>query len=150
METKQTPRAASRKPVGGIAAAAMAAAPGYGGDAIFTTYPILEDRSSYEETTHAPDGVPCVEHRLTLVFDKHEAQRHFTPEWLERCIRDGIVARIDTAAGERLVVGHCPRLNGEQPLRLESYTCSSGTRPSERPTATLVLVCRDTGPAQIR
>ena len=68
--------------------------------------------------------------------------------WLERCATDGVVAAIETAAGERLRIGRSDRFGCEQALRLERFTFASGAAPGDRPTATLVLASEDTDRAQ--
>lgn len=137
-----------RKPVGGIREVRLAAARGFGPQSTFTAYELIDDRSSYVETLTAERGLLRVEHRLTLVFDKHQADEWFDRDWIGRCATDGVIASITTAAGEQLRIGYSDRFAGEQALRLERFTFESGEKPVDRPVAILVLVCEDTDRAQ--
>ena len=148
MDNEQNPSALPRKPVGGIREVRLAPARSFSERTPFTAYELVDDRSSYIETMTAGEGLLRIDHRLTLVFDKHQADAWFDRRWIERCAADGVVAAIVTAAGERLRIGRSERFGCEQALRLESFTFSSGIAPGDRPTATLVLRSEDTGRAQ--
>lgn len=137
-----------RKPVGGIREVRLAAARSFGAQSVFTAYELVDDRSSYVETLTAERGLLRVEHRLTLVFDKHQADKWFDRDWIDRCAADGVVASITTAAGEQLRIGYSDRFAVEQALRFERFTFESGEKPVDRPVAILVLSSEDTDRAQ--
>lgn len=148
MNKEQTPSTLPRKPVGGIREARLAPARAFRARSPFTAYELVDDGSTYVETLTAGEGLLRIHHRLTLIFDKHQADGWFDRQWLERCATDGVVAAITTAAGERLRIGCSARFGYEQALRLESFTFASGAAPGDRPTATLVLTSEDTDRAQ--
>ena len=137
-----------RKPVSGIREVRLAMAREFGPQSTFTAYELIDDRSSYVETLTAEKGLLRVEHRLTLVFDKHQADEWFDRSWMDRCAVEGVVAAITTAAGERLRIGVSTRFATEQALRLERFTFESGEKPVDRPVAILVLTSEDTDRAQ--
>ena len=141
MDNAQNSLTLPRKPVGGIRRVRLASARAFSPQSRFAEYELIDDRSAYVETLTADEGLLRVRHTLTLVFDKHQ-------RWLERCATDGVVAAIETAAGERLRIGRSDRFGCEQALRLERFTFASGAAPGDRPTATLVLASEDTDRAQ--
>ena len=137
MDNAQNSSTLPRKPVGGIRRVRLASARAFSPQSRFAEYELIDDRSAYVETLTADEGLLRVRHTLTLVFDKHQADTWFDRRWLERCATDGVVAAIETAAGERLRIG-----------RSERFTFASGAAPGDRPTATLVLASEDTDRAQ--
>ena len=148
MDNAQNSSTLPRKPVGGIRRVRLASARAFSPQSRFAEYELIDDRSAYVETLTADEGLLRVRHTLTLVFDKHQADAWFDRRWLERCATDGVVAAIETAAGERLRIGRSDRFGCEQALRLERFTFASGAAPGDRPTATLVLASEDTDRAQ--
>ena len=148
MDNAQNSSTLPRKPVGGIRRVRLASARAFSPQSRFAEYELIDDRSAYVETLTADEGLLRVRHTLTLVFDKHQADTWFDRRWLERCATDGVVAAIETAAGERLRIGRSDRFGCEQALRLERFTFASGAAPGDRPTATLVLASEDTDRAQ--
>ena len=148
MDNAQNSSTLPRKPVGGICRVRLASARAFSPQSRFAEYELIDDRSAYVETLTADEGLLRVRHTLTLVFDKHQADAWFDRRWLERCATDGVVAAIETAAGERLRIGRSDRFGCEQALRLERFTFASGAAPGDRPTATLVLASEDTDRAQ--
>ncbi|WP_417014290.1 hypothetical protein [Alistipes sp.] len=148
MNDMQNPSTLPRKPVGGIRRVRLAQAQTRAAQAPFAEYELVDDRSSYVETLTADEGLLRVRHTLTLVFDKHQADGWFDRRWLEHCATRGVIAAIETAAGQRLRIGRSERFGEEQALRLERFTYASGTEPGDRPTATLVLASDDTDRAQ--
>lgn len=144
------------KPIGGVESVAL-----YPADAVdvalfsscgcevsFFDTPIevelLDDSSVYEEKTESRCGVIKVTHRLTLVADRDEAEGWLSNEFLERASLEGVVATVKLCDGRRLLVGYSANFRDEQPLRLESVVCSSGSSLHDRPTTTLLLVSQDT------
>ena len=148
MDNAQNSSTLPRKPVGGIRRVRLASARAFSPQSRFAEYELIDDRSAYVETLTADEGLLRVRHTLTLVFDKHQADAWFDRRWLERCATDGVVAAIETAAGERLRIGRSDRFGCEQALRLERFTFASGAAPGDRPTATLVLASEATDRAQ--
>ena len=116
--------------MGGICRVRLASARAFSPQSRFAEYELIDDRSAYVETLTADEGLLRVRHTLTLVFDKHQADAWFDRRWLERCATDGVVAAIETAAGERLRIGRSDRFGCEQALRLERFTFASGARPA--------------------
>lgn len=119
MDNAQNSSTLPRKPVGGICRVRLASARAFSPQSRFAEYELIDDRSAYVETLTADEGLLRVRHTLTLVFDKHQADAWFDRRWLERCATDGVVAAIETAAGERLRIGRSDRFGCEQALRLE-------------------------------
>ncbi len=104
----------------------------------------LADYASHYEESFASDNCQVsVQHTLTLVADRAEANPWIDAEFLRHCAAEGVVARVWLASGERLTVGWSPHLGFEQALRLGSLKCMSGSRPKHRPRVELVLECRD-------
>lgn len=99
--------------------------------------------SHYEESLSADNGLVSVHHTLTLVAERQNAAPWMEAEFLRRCAAEGVVAKLWLATGEQLTVGCCKRMDLEQALRLRSLTCSTGTRPRQRPCVELVLECCD-------
>ena len=141
------------KPVGGIAAAAVvpagAAALGSAAEvaAAAVAVPLVEGRSSYDETTDSRDGTVRVEHLLTLAVPADFARRHLGEELCRRWATEGTAAVVVTEAGERLVAGWSERFGGEQPLRLATLELSTDKSPRAVPVALLTLRSVDTSPA---
>ena len=55
-----------------------------------------------------------------------------------------MVARVEMATGEEIVVGTDPRFGFEQALRLSSLGFQSGCSPNDSPRVMLTLKCNDT------
>ena len=132
MDNAQNSSTLPRKPVGGICRVRLASARAFSPQSRFAEYELIDDRSAYVETLTADEGLLRVRHTLTLVFDKHQADAWFDRRWLERCATDGVVAAIETAAGERLRIGRSDRFGCEQALRLERFTFASGPATARR------------------
>lgn len=105
---------------------------------------LLDDLSHYEEQAERRGGTTKICHRLTLVADREVAAEWCTPEFMERCAIEGIVAIISLCDGRRLLAGYSSQFGDEQPLRIEQLTSSSGERLQDMPTVTLQLVSHDT------
>lgn len=153
------PNVGKHKPVGGIAAVRLYA-PGDVGSVSFSDdgcrvvfsgtaeeFPLLDDRSSFEELCDGSGGPVSVRHTLTLVSDRNMAGEWLSGEFLSRALLDGFVAYIRLNDGRTLLAGYSDRLGGEQPLRLVSLLSQSGTGLSDSPELTLVLASEDTAPA---
>lgn len=137
------------KPVGGILSAELFFASGVNsagdlpeGEGVAVE--LIDDESMYEELFSASNGLVSVQHTLTLVADRNRATEWLQREFLERCSTEGVVARVEMATGDEIVVGHCPRFDFEQALRLGSLKFSSGDRLNSSPKVVLTLKCHDT------
>ena len=154
--------AAPRKPAGGVRAVRLHAAADIvrldwsGGrctgivlrpGARAVDLPLLECRSRYTEEVAAGEGPAAVHHTLTLVLSRWQGRGLFTFEYLQRMAADGVVALITAEDGERMVAGWTERSADEQPLQLERLTFDTGCRPTDAPTAEMVLACDDATPA---
>jgi hypothetical protein len=84
-----------------------------------------------------------VQHTLTLVADGNKGREWLQRDFIERCSTEGVVARVEMATGDEIVVGHCPRFVFEQALRLGSLKFSSGDRLNSSPEVVLTLTCHD-------
>jgi len=104
---------------------------------------LVDDGSSYEEEFSASDGRVSVLHTLALCSDRRLAAAWFDRRFLRLCASEGVAAAVETATGERIVAGWCPRFGFEQALRLQSLRFLSGERPGDPPRVKLVLSCRD-------
>ena len=105
---------------------------------------LCDDKSTYEEHFSAESGLVSVQHTLTLVADGNKGREWMQREFIERCSTEGVVARVEMATGDEIIVGHCPRFDFEQALRLGSLKFSSGDRPNSSPEVVLTLTCHDT------
>ena len=105
---------------------------------------LLEDMSSFEESSDSRSGVTKISHQLNLVADRREAEVWFDEGFVERCSVEGVVAVISLCDGRQLLVGYSARFGDEQPLHLSSLTFASGSCLHDKPTATLRLVSHDT------
>lgn len=105
---------------------------------------LCDDRSTYEEHFSAENGLVSVQHTLTLVADGNKGREWLQRDFIERCSTEGVVARVEMATNDEIVVGHCPRFDFEQALRLGSLKFSSGDRLNSSPEVVLTLTCHDT------
>ena len=105
---------------------------------------LMDDRSTFVERVECDKGVVKVAHTLHLVALRNDAQQWLDEEFVHRAVRTGVVARLTLNDGRRLIVGVSRHLTTEQPLRLESLVCDSGSAPSDSPTITLCLQSSDT------
>ena len=143
------------KPVGGVESCAL-----YPDDSVVTAIfssegctiklegspvevPLLDDASSYDESTLSKQGATSVLHSLRLVADRGCAEEWLEEEFLERAAFEGFVAIITLNDGRRLLAGYSSRLNAEQPLRLGKIVSTSGNALRETPSVTLELVSYD-------
>ena len=143
------------KPKGGVARVALHTADAVGSLAVgdegcrvrFADEPLevllTDDRSLFEEQLSVEEGVMSVEHRLTMVADRNHAPQWLETEFLYRATHEGLIAEVVLNDSRRLLVGYSLRLQGEQPLRLQSLTAASGQRPNDTPTLTLTLAATD-------
>lgn len=117
------------------------------GEGVFAIeLPLLEEQSRYEEELTLRGGVPSVKHTLELSIDRFEGDP--LEVWrLERELLSGVVARVETLAGEQLLVGWSQRVGLEAPLRLYSLTEERGRRRKDPPTLRLLLASYDGWPA---
>ena len=137
------------KPVGGILSAELFFASGVNsagdlpeGEGVAVE--LIDDESMYEELFSASNGLVSVQHTLTLVADGNKGREWMQREFIERCSTEGVVARVEMATGDEIIVGHCPRFDFEQALRLGSLKFSSGDRLNSSPEVVLTLKCHDT------
>ena len=105
---------------------------------------LCDDRSTYEEHFSAESGLVSVKHTLTLVADSKNGKQWMEQEFIRRCSTEGVVASVEMATGEEIIVGHCPRFLFEQALRLESLKFLSGEKLNDSPQIVLTLTCHDT------
>lgn len=99
--------------------------------------------SHYDESFRADNGLVSVKHTLTLVAAREDASAWIDADFLRHCAADGVVAKVTLSTGEKLTIGWSKKMLFEQALRLQSLTCSTGTRPKHRPRIELVLSCCD-------
>ncbi|WP_307756656.1 hypothetical protein [uncultured Alistipes sp.] len=152
------PRSASRKPAGGITAAALtpvgnllrvAAVAGgqveaaFRDEALLTELPLEEDRSSYTETLDTEAGPQRVRHTLKLVVSREAAYTLFGSAFRRTAASEGLVAVVTMASGERLLTGWSTRLGTEQPLRLASMCNESGVKPLDGTPVVVTLTSED-------
>ena len=105
---------------------------------------LIDYKSSYEELMSADNGLVSVKHTLTLVADSKNGKQWMKQEFIRRCSTEGVVASVEMATGEEIIVGHCPRFLFEQALRLESLKFLSGEKLNDSPQIVLTLTCHDT------
>ncbi|MBQ4533212.1 MAG: hypothetical protein IJA24_08245 [Alistipes sp.] len=105
---------------------------------------LCDDKSTYEEHFSAESGLVSVQHTLTLVADGNKGREWMQREFIGRCSTEGVVASVEMATGEEIIVGHCPRFLFEQALRLESLKFLSGEKLNDSPQIVLTLTCHDT------
>ena len=105
---------------------------------------LMDDRSTFVEKVECDKGVVKVTHTLRLVALRSDAEEWLDKEFIHRATRSGVVARLALNDGRGLIVGASRHLTTEQPLRLESLVCDSGSTPSDTPTVTLCLQSSDT------
>ena len=105
---------------------------------------LMDDASRYEERSECKNGVASITHLLHLVADRGDADKWLENDFVEQASLEGVVAVISLCNGHRLLAGYSAQFKGEQPLRLESLTSSSGSRLAETPTVTLRLISHDT------
>ena len=105
---------------------------------------LLDDSSYYEEKIENRCGALRVSHTLQLKANRLIAEQWLNNDFLEQAATDGLIADIGMNDGRHLLVGYSKNYGNEQPLRLEYLISSSGTSPSEQPTAILRLVSVDT------
>ena len=140
------------KPVGGVVAAELFPVGGLASPREMVAgrgvaVPLMDDGSSYEEEFSARDGQVSVLHTLALCSDRKLAAEWFDRDFLRRCAAEGVAAVVETATGEKIVAGWCPRFGFEQALRLQSLRFLSGERPNDSPRVKLTLACRDVSSA---
>lgn len=100
--------------------------------------PLIERGSTYAAEADARNGIISVCHKLTLVVEHSELEN------IVSLAANGIIAIATTRAGERLLIGWSDKFGIKQPLRLCSVEFSTGTKPLNRPLATIVFECLDT------
>ena len=105
---------------------------------------LIDYKSSYEELLSADNLLVSVAHTLTLAADRNLAREWLQQEFVQRCTVEGVVARVEMATGEEIVVGTDPRFGFEQALRLSSLGFQSGCSPNDSPRVILTLKCIDT------
>lgn len=105
---------------------------------------LLDNLSHYEEQAKRRGGATKISHRLNLVADRVAAAKWCTPEFLERCAVEGVIAVISLCDGRHLLAGYSAQFCNEQPLRIEQLISSSGEGLKEMPTITLQLSSHDT------
>ena len=105
---------------------------------------LLDDGSDYEESIRAKERLVSVQHTLTLVAPRSNAEGWLAQEFVARCATEGVVARIELASGEVLVVGFDARFGVEQALRLDELRFLSGRSLNDSPRVALKLSCCDT------
>lgn len=152
----------TRKPVGGLSAVRLVPVRGVASVVLAGTRctglelasgvrpldcPLLDDGSSYTEESLGQQGLASVRHTLTLVLGRGEGRDLAGGELLAAWVREGVVALLTTADGERMLAGWSEHFGPEQPLRLVSQTSRTGTDPLDRPTAVWVFASEDTSPA---
>ena len=104
---------------------------------------IVDDGSSYEELFVAKEGMVSVEHTLTLCASRPDAEAWLDADFVQRCAVEGVVARVEMATGEELLIGWSKRFGFEQALRLEQLHFSSGSEPNFAPRVCLKLGSHD-------
>ena len=141
------------KPVGGIASVAVVpagtAAGGSPDDiaAAAVEVPVIEGRSSYDESAESRNGALRIEHRLTIAVPADYARNHFDDETCRRWATSGTAAIVTAESGERLAVGWSERMGAEQPLRLISVEAATDRTPHAIPAAVMTFRSVDTAPA---
>lgn len=138
----------SYKPIGGILRAELypvanlcSSADIAEGEGVEVT--LADYASHYDESISSDNGLVSVEHTLTLVAERADADLWVDAEFLRHCAAEGVAARVWLATGEVLTMGFSPRMGFEQALRLHSMTALSGSRPKHRPRVELVLRSQD-------
>lgn len=110
---------------------------------------LLEDTSSLEESMSFEGGAVAVRHTLTLVADRNLAAAWLGPEFRNESLLKGLCAVVTLNDGRQLLVGYSERFGAQQPLRIKEIISSSGQRPSEAPTITMILENYDTSVAAL-
>lgn len=89
-----------------------------------------------------------VTHELKMAVDPVDANTAAIVEQMaEASARDGMVALVETAAGEKLLVGYSGRFSLERPLRLHSSADSTGTEKTDIPLRIITLRSVDSAPS---
>ena len=104
---------------------------------------LVDDGSSYEELFAVKEGLVSVEHTLTLCAAHPQAGAWLDADFVQRCALEGVVARVDMATGEELLIGWSKRFGFEQALRLKQMHFSSGSEPNVEPCLKLQLWSHD-------
>uniref|UniRef100_UPI004055FE66 hypothetical protein n=1 Tax=Alistipes sp. TaxID=1872444 RepID=UPI004055FE66 len=105
--------------------------------------PLLgEGQSHYRERWSLHYGIPSVEHTLSLGLARL-GEGALARETLAELLTDGVVALVETMAGECRLVGWSNSLKGEAALRLEELSEESGALRREYSPMRLILSSRD-------
>lgn len=105
---------------------------------------LIDNSSTFVEKVECDKGVISVVHTLRLAALRNDAQRWLDDDFMQNAAYRGLIARLVLNDGRKLVVGLSRHLDIEQPMRLESLVCDSGSSPSSAPTVTLKLRSTDT------
>ncbi len=97
--------------------------------------------SSYNEQVEVSDGRMLVTHRLSLVT--LHGDEIFTAAYLDRVVREGVVADVELTSGASIRLGWSERYGTQYPLRLLRSEFDSGTQDSDIPSKRWVFECAD-------
>lgn len=101
-----------------------------------------EGESHYREEWTLLHGIPSVEHTLSLGLALC-GEGAMTREVLVKLLSEGVVALVETMAGECRLVGWSNPLKGEAALRLKELSEESGALRREYSPMRLILSSRD-------
>ncbi len=111
-------------------------------------WPFREDRAHYREQTE--DGTtlsPLVRHTLEMDVPATAATRRLLGELAATSAREGLVAVVTMASGERIAAGWSTRFGTLYPLRLTAAKALSGHSPADYPTISVILESVDGDPS---
>ncbi len=129
---------------GGVAVGEVILAPGRR----FSGYAFVEGSAALREEVSVEAGAALVRHELEFALDPVSAESAAATEELAivSC-RGGVVAVVETAAGEKFLVGYSSKFRAGQPLRLQKVQGRTGTGKSDKSLYTIVLHSTDCSPS---
>lgn len=109
---------------------------------LFLTVPCGEQLSRFEEKAVREPGGTLVSHSLVLFLSGMDAAGARCADDLAQC-PGGVVAIVETLAGERLLAGYSRRMGTECALRLTEALSDTGTLRPDTPRRRIILQAFD-------
>lgn len=109
--------------------------------ASFAAYDFNEEEARYTESVVSKGGVCKTVHELCFTFPRLDTASGRAAAGLVNASRDGLAAIVETACGDRLLVGHTPELGAGFPLRLSGASSTTGTASTDDTSRTVRLGC---------
>lgn len=108
----------------------------------FLEVAFAENSASLEERVEA-DGTTT--HKLHFSFRGMQSE---VVDLLQRLSREGVVAIVELAEGEKFLVGYSPEASADYPLRLSEALLGSGSQREQRPSLSITLTSVDGSPSR--